>query len=416
MVHDFLKRNPVKMMVSQKSRNNRIKKINDKEKTLLALILMNHGEIPSTRLKRIFLEKNTFWDLETSKANLTDLGLLRTKEDTDSSQSIYFITKDHRGQLKDLISVSETGLSAYYEPHVDNRTCCEEYSFFWYLMQVDLQTNPSAFGERTIKTSGRSLSKVQGILQLDEKDTRYIIKVLNGLLSAKLFKKNVINKWVDILKTPHELFKKIYTMEYYDLRESGVLGREEVGKDNIDFLLEELEALKVGRWYPLDDFISSAKRTLFAANQPFRWIHFEERSIWRILDREFRILGLVRTSENNGSRYFSLTHLGAYCLEKISDEEFQDIIGRRKGKFIVHPNFEITLISREHHPRVLLELSMFTDSVVMDTMSVFKMSRESIQRGMRYGLTQDRMVGFLNEHNRTEIPQNVEYSVLDWGI
>ncbi len=404
------------MMVSEKRINSRINKLNEKEKTLLAIIQMNQGEIPAPRLKRIYLEKNALWDLENAKSRLAEMGILGRMENEGSTQSKYYINEDFREKVASMFVIPGSESTYDFEPVLGYKTCCSEYSVLWYLIQVDNQTNLKAFGRRKGKNTLRSVQRIQDSLQMNEGDARYVLKVFNDLMNAKILKKNSIKRWADILRSPHELIKKIYKMEYYELRDGDLLGREEFGKDNIDFLLEEIESMDSGSWTSLDDFISNARGTLFSANQPFRWIHFENDALWRILNRELRILGLLNTYENNGEKYFSLTDLGSYCLKKISLNEFQENLNQRKGKFIVHSNFEITLISRELHPKVLLELSMFSDPVILDTMSVFKMSRDSIERGTRFGLSRDGIVGFLNEHNKTELPQNVEYSVVDWGI
>jgi hypothetical protein len=402
-------------MVTQKQINNRINRLNEKEKTLLAIIQMNRGEIPATRLKRIYLEKNTLWDLENAKSHLTEMGFLGRRDNDGTTQSKYHISEDVQERMASIFSHKDSESAIDFEPVLGFNTCCSEYTLLWYLIQVDRLTNLNAFGRRKGKNSGRSIQRLQDNLQMNEGEARYIIKVFNGLLNAKILKKSSIRKWADILESPHELLKKIYTMEYYELRDGNSLGREDFGKDNIDFLLEEIEVMDVGSWTSLDAFTINSRSTLFSANQPFRWIHFENEALWSILNRELRIMGLVNTHEYDGARYFSLTDLGAFCLGKISKKEFRDSLQKRKGRFIVHSNFEITLISREFHPKVLLELSMFSDPVILDTMSVFKMSKDSIIRGMGFGLSRDRIIGFLDEHNRTDIPQNVEYSVVDWG-
>jgi hypothetical protein len=184
----------------------------------------------------------------------------------------------------------------------------------------------------------------------------------------------------------------------------------------MDFLLDEIAALSTGTWYPLSTFVSASKSTLFSANQPFRWIHFDEDSVWRIIHQDLEELGMVLTAKDNyGTRFFSPTPLGAFCLEGISEGEFVEAMNLRDKKFMVHPNFEVTMISKELNPRVLLELSMFATPIKLDTMSVFKISRESVSEGVGRGITREEMLEFISQHSKGEIPQNVEYSILDWG-
>jgi hypothetical protein len=205
-------------------------------------------------------------------------------------------------------------------------------------------------------------------------------------------------------------------MVYYDLRDSTKLGREDVGLDNVDFLIDELSSLPVGDWFSLDVFVDNTKNTLFSANQPNRWIHFNEAVIWNILNNEFKLVEVVKTAEDNRKkRYFSPTILGGFCFDVISEDEFRRLLSLRKGKLLVHPNFEVTLVSKELNPKVILELLMFSSIVKVDTMSVFKISRESIDVGKKRGISTSRMVEFLRENSKEGLPQNVEYSILDWG-
>jgi hypothetical protein len=184
----------------------------------------------------------------------------------------------------------------------------------------------------------------------------------------------------------------------------------------VDFLIDELSSLSVGDWFSLDVFVDNAKNTLFSANQPNRWIHFDEDVNWNILNNEFRLVEVVKTAEDNRKkRYFSPTILGSFCFDVISEDEFRRLLSLRKGKLLVHPNFEVTLVSKELNPKVILELLMFSSIVKVDTMSVFKISRESIDIGIKRGISTSRMVEFLRENSKEGLPQNVEYSILDWG-
>lgn len=389
--------------------------MNEKEKTFLSIILMNHGQIPETKFKRIYMEKNKFWDLQSIRSKLAELGLLAV-EVNESGDSTYSIPKRYHVVLYPALSFRTDYKSKAMEFFPEIQTCCEEYSILWHLFQIDSETGLRVISTKKGKGPRISLQRVQDLLGTDEWDSRFILDLTTILSKGKFFKKNGIKKWSDVQKNPNTLIKQIYKIIYYDLRENGILGREDVGKDNIDFLIDELEGLEVGRWYPLKIFINNLKDTLFSANQPFRWIHFEKEVIWKILNRELRLLGLLQTAKSSeGLRYFSSTPLGAFCLNGISEEEFQRLLDVRKGSLLVHPNFEVTLVSKELHPGILLTLGMFAYPVKLDTMSVFRLSRESVQKGMNFGLRPENMLALLKENTKGEVPQNVEYSILDWS-
>lgn len=393
-----------------------LSRLNLKEKTLLSIILMNHGQIPETKLKRIYMEKNTFWDLQSAKTILLGCGFLKIGEDKESGDSVYTISKNLHDILLQVLSLNIAYENETKDFVPEIQTCCEEYSILWFLAQMDYGTDFKATTWKKGKSPRMSLQKAQDISGMNEEDARFVINLITDLSNGKFFKKNGIKKWSDALRSPHDIIKEIYNVVYYELRENGSLGREDVGKDNIDFLMDELELLEIGKWYPFKTFINNSKNTLFSANQPFRWIHFEEDAVWKILDRELRLTGMVQTTKSqDDSKFISPTAMGMYCMGGISEEEFQSLFNIRRGSLLVHPNFEVTLVSKEVHPRILLELCMFSSPVKLDTMSVFKISRESVLKGMDFGLLPEKMLALLNESTKGEVPQNVEYSILDWS-
>ena len=64
-----------------KKNNKNIGKLNEKEKALLSLILMNKGKIKGTKLKRIYLEKYSLWDLQNTQEKLFEKGFLVKSEE-----------------------------------------------------------------------------------------------------------------------------------------------------------------------------------------------------------------------------------------------------------------------------------------------------------------------------------------------
>jgi hypothetical protein len=391
-------------------------RMNQKERTFLSIILMNKGDIPETRFKRVFMEKNTFWDLQSIKSRFTIMGLLDFGEERDSGDPIYMIPRRYHEGLQQVLSSRMEYDDGILELVPEFQTCCEEYSILWHLSQIDYETGLHILSGKRKRWPRISNQKVQDVLGIEERETGFLLDLVSNLSQGKFFKKNGIKKWGDTQNDPHILIKKIYKMIYYELRENGILGSEDIGKDNIDFLIDELAQLEVGRWYPLKIFINNARDTLFAANQPYRWIQFEKESIWNILNMELRLIGSVQTTRlQDGRRFFTPTPLGAYCFDGISEDEFQIMLGPRAGNLMVHPNFEVTLVTKELHPGILLALGMFTDPVKLDTMSVFRMSRGSVKKGMDFGLKPDDMLDLLKNNSKGEVPQNVEYSIMDWG-
>ena len=66
-------------------------------------------------------------------------------------------------------------------------------------------------------------------------------------------------------------------------------------------------------------------------------------------------------------------------------------------------------------PSVLLNVAMFTEPVNLDTATVLRITKGSVVEGMNLGLETGEMIALLKNNSRGEIPQNVEYSITDWG-
>jgi hypothetical protein len=401
-----------------KKHETKIKRLNEKEKALLSIILMNKGSIKGTRLKRIYLEKYSLWDLQSTQEKLNKQGLLvKLSKERTSETSVYTIPRKFHGYLEPQLAPSSDYPKDILQNHLSLNSCCQEFSILWYLMQVDTILGSGLVGSRSKKVNRMASKRVEDILGITDDDSRFIIHLIKDLTKSKLFKKNKINHWSDVLNLSYSIVKKIYRIVYYDLSDNSHLGAEDVGKDNVDFLIDEVTALNSEVWYPLESFVANAKTTLFSANQPDRWIYFNEDNIWKILNRDFKLVEIVKTYEDHlGQKFFSPTILGDYCFDGLSQEEFQNKLIKRKGKLLVHPNFEVTLVSRELNPKVILELAMFSNIVKTDTVCVFKISRESVELGIKRGLSPDRMIGFLEENCKGKVPQNVEYSISDWTV
>lgn len=395
-----------------------VSKLDGKERAFLSIILMNKGFIPGPKLKRIFLEKYTYWVMQSTEKKLLTKGLLHKKGGIKNGETLgYEVPEKYIDLLsksfisKSLFTTKEKQLEPIF------KSCCGEYSILWYLWQIESIISYGMQGSKSRVIYNRTYEKkVEEILGIEKESVRFLMEILMWFSTNSSYAEKVNKKWSEILDSPHKVVKEIFKMAFESLREEGELGREDIGKDNIDFLFEELAVLKNGRWYSLNDFVSNIRGTLFKCNQPFRWVHFDEESVWNILHKKLKMLGVIETAlSKNGVRFFSTTILSSYCLGKIPEKKILRTFSSRKGKLMIHPNFEVTMVSKELNPKTSLELAMFSHPTKLDTVSVFRISRESVREGIRLGLTTDEMTSFLKENSKGKIPQNVEYSIGDWG-
>jgi hypothetical protein len=389
--------------------------LNHQEKALLAITAMNKGTIPEIRLKRIYLERYSFWELQHTEESLVSKGLLEKDPMKDGTNFEYVIQKEHLLALAQ--SYSPEMLVSLKDEHMNPHTpvCCADYSVLWYLWKLDITSGGLILPKKSRRDSLATEKTMEEYLGLEREGLRFLKGIAASLSGSAFWIYDGFGRWSDVLAAPHKLVSEIFALARDTLRAGGELGRDEVGFDNMDLLFDELGRLSVGEWYGFHDFAMRARNLLFSANQPFRWMHFEEERVWSLLSQKIRVLGVVETATNSeGEHAIRLTSLGAFCLGELSAREFLKDGAARTGRLIVHPNFEVTLVSREMDPSVLLKLAMFTEPVNLDTATVLRITKGSVVEGMNLGLKTGEMIALLKDNSRGEIPQNVEYSITDW--
>lgn len=391
--------------------------LNNDERALLSIILMNKGTITGTKLKRIYLDKYSYWEMQSTEKRLQERGLLFKRREKESGEELeYAVQKESISHLSKMFLFK--GLTPVKKGQIEpiSSTLCGEYSALWYLWHLDSDLNYNILFKSRLTKNKASERKVEERFYMEGENVRFLINLLKNPSITKFLKENRYEKWSDLIASPHTVIKELFNTTKYSLREDDVLGREDVGKDNIDFFFEELSALKIEMWYPLRAFVSNSRSTLFVCNQPFRWIHFNEENVWNILHQKLRMIGVVETATGKDKeRFLRLTTLGGYCIGRISEKKLIKTLSSRRGKIMIHPNFEVTVVSKELDPKAILNLAFFSEPVKSDTVSIFRITKESVREGRRLGLSTADMISFLKENSKCEIPQNVEYSIGDWG-
>jgi hypothetical protein len=403
---------------NQKHIHSVISNLEEREKAFLSIILMNGNRIPSIRFKRIFLDKYTFWGLQRTEKKLIGKGLIIKNDGRKKYEEPEYEVPEEFAK-----NIIESLSSLPYQPEDTDhlspilQTPCMEYSILWYLWRIDTEFGSGLLGLKKKKRTFRiAPKKMEELFGMGKKDSQFLIWIVKEFPTIKSVSKGKYKNWSSVLNSPSQLIKDLFKLTYDQLREENELGREDVGKDNMEFFFDELMAVEPGVWHSLDTFVAKAKNTLFLSNQPFRWIHFDTERIWNIMNIYLRILGILETTMNDRNhRFFRITSLGSFCLERIYPEELESEMESHQGRLMVHPNFEVTLVAHEIQPRSLLELAMFSGPTKLDTMSVFKITKETVREGIKLGLSPSEMISFLKENCKGEVPQNVEYSIEDWG-
>lgn len=121
-------------------------------------------------------------------------------------------------------------------------------------------------------------------------------------------------------------------------------------------------------------------------------------------------LGLIEVSTAQREMVFRLLPLGVW-LVRSGDEPRDEELGTRS--LVVQPDFEIMLFRPS--PRRVWALSSFSDADSLDRVSSFRLTRQSLERALRAGLTVPQITGFLEQQSETSLPQNVDFEVKSWA-
>ena len=84
-------------------------------------------------------------------------------------------------------------------------------------------------------------------------------------------------------------------------------------------------------------------------------------------------------------------------------------------RIYVQSNFEI-LVPCTIKPSLLWAIDCFADLIKPDQMMVYKLTRNSVYRAMLQSYTPEMIHSFLVAHSKTQVAQNVAYSISHWGM
>lgn len=122
-------------------------------------------------------------------------------------------------------------------------------------------------------------------------------------------------------------------------------------------------------------------------------------------------LGLVQVSRSRREAAFTLTPLGAALLVPDGERAPEELLGERP--LAVQPNFELLLL--QPAPRRLWVLGAFAEVVALDRVSRYRLTRQSIERGLAAGVSLAQVTTFLERQSGEPLPQNVAFELASWA-
>ncbi|OXM85876.1 helicase-associated domain-containing protein [Paenibacillus rigui] len=88
--------------------------------------------------------------------------------------------------------------------------------------------------------------------------------------------------------------------------------------------------------------------------------------------------------------------------------------GEDQERFYVQPDFEL-LVPPEVGFAVRWELSVLADLHKSDQVSLYKLSKESLQRAMEHGRRAEEVINFLERYSLYGVPENIKLTIAQWA-
>lgn len=86
----------------------------------------------------------------------------------------------------------------------------------------------------------------------------------------------------------------------------------------------------------------------------------------------------------------------------------------QETRLAVQPDFEV-FVSHQIGLDFRWKLECMADLISRDVVFRYRISRDSVYRGLKWGVTAEEMLAFLSSHSERPLPQNVVFSLETWG-
>ena len=139
------------------------------------------------------------------------------------------------------------------------------------------------------------------------------------------------------------------------------------------------------------------------------WHMVEGGFIRSVLSRPLHWLGLVEVDGENHPEAFRL----GPRVSLITSDAAPVVEEPPPGRLIVQPNFEIVALAPVSES-LLVNLDRFADCIRLERIAQYRLTRASVTRAIQMGLRAESIAQELEKAAGAEIPQNVQYSLLEW--
>lgn len=231
---------------------------------------------------------------------------------------------------------------------------------------------------------------------------------------------------------PKDLESKLHALLEYATEERGLPGEPYHHVRMRKILLRLLKRVEPQVWYDLMYVPFLARNTYLASLdelsveecfagrfQAGAYAPMEDlqRMAWNLaawVRTRLHLLGIVDLGYDKSGRPVALrlTRIGARLLGILDGTPTN---GARTGSLVVTPDFEVVLFPTGDDGELIHDLDRFCVRNLQASVLHFKITEKTVHRALAEGMFLKRMVGTLEGHSRTPVPQNVLYSIRDWA-
>lgn len=134
---------------------------------------------------------------------------------------------------------------------------------------------------------------------------------------------------------------------------------------------------------------------------------------------ELGIVSLTSTQTGRGSQDEPLDLLcvttfgGSVLMEAVAHMDEEVSADNTKPVLFVQPNYDLLLM--QFDPPLVYQLLSFAQIQRLGRVSTFRLTQQSLLRGLSTGLRIEHVLNVLDEYTGQQgIPQNIEYTLRDW--
>lgn len=140
------------------------------------------------------------------------------------------------------------------------------------------------------------------------------------------------------------------------------------------------------------------------------WHMVEGGFIRAIITGPLHWMGLIELNREEGASAFRLSAGSALIMSDTPPVEREEVSW---GRLIVQPNFDLVVLAPVSE-KLLISLDRFAERVSLEHIAQYRLTRASVTRAIQMGLHADALRAILEQAAGGEIPQNVQYSLVEW--